>query len=185
MMRVSALRNNGAFNEAMIAGEEAELCVRLRNAGWKIHRIDVPMTLHDAAIISFQQWWRRSRRSGHAFAEGAWLHGFTKERHNVKSVLSIILWGLALPSSAALSFTLVPSLSVAIMLAYGILWWRIMRDQVRKDRSHDDARLYATFIVLGKMPQALGVLQFIWTRLVLRQTQSQLIEYKSPARKDN
>ena len=51
----------GGFNPAVIAGEEPELCVRLRQAGWKIHRLDAEMTLHDAAMTSWRQWWKREQ----------------------------------------------------------------------------------------------------------------------------
>jgi GT2 family glycosyltransferase len=36
MMRVEAFQQVGGFNPALIAGEEPELCVRLRQKGWKI-----------------------------------------------------------------------------------------------------------------------------------------------------
>ncbi len=75
MMRVNALRTVGGFHPSMIAGEEAELCVRLRQRGYKVLRLDDEMTLHDAAMHHFDQWWTRAVRSGHAYAEGMALHG--------------------------------------------------------------------------------------------------------------
>ena len=50
LMRRDAFRAVGGFDPALIAGEEPELCVRLRAAGWRIWRLDAEMTLHDAAI---------------------------------------------------------------------------------------------------------------------------------------
>ncbi len=38
LFRVAALRETGAFNPRVIAGEEPELCVRLRQRGWTIKR---------------------------------------------------------------------------------------------------------------------------------------------------
>ena len=55
MMRAPALQAVGGYRESMIAGEEPELCVRLRQAGWRIHRLDREMTLHDAAITHFSR----------------------------------------------------------------------------------------------------------------------------------
>lgn len=75
MMRVVALAAVNGYRDGLIAGEEPELCVRLRQSGWRIHRLDQEMTLHDAAMTRFSQWWRRTLRSGHAYAEGAWIHG--------------------------------------------------------------------------------------------------------------
>ncbi len=97
MMRVSAFEQVGGFNPALIAGEEPELCVRLRQNGWKIERLDAEMTLHDAQMTGFDQWWKRSQRAGHAYAEGSWLHGNTPERHWVKDTLRIWFWGFVLP----------------------------------------------------------------------------------------
>ena len=74
-MRASAFEAVGGFRDDLIAGEEPELCVRLRAAGWRIWRLDAEMALHDAAMTGFHQWWRRTLRSGYAFAQGADLHG--------------------------------------------------------------------------------------------------------------
>ncbi len=71
LMRVDAFAAVGGFRPELIAGEEPELCVRLRAKGWKVWRLDAEMTLHDAAMTRFSQWWRRSLRAGHAYAEGA------------------------------------------------------------------------------------------------------------------
>ena len=56
MIRASALAAAGGYREDMIAGEEPELCFRLRAAGWRVWRLDAEMTLHDAAMIHFSQW---------------------------------------------------------------------------------------------------------------------------------
>ena len=81
LMRVGALRAVGGYRDSLIAGEEPELCVRLRQAGWYIWRLDAEMTSHDAQISRLSQWWKRTMRAGHAFAEGAALHGAAPERH--------------------------------------------------------------------------------------------------------
>src|SRR5207248_7579001 len=80
MMRVKAVRATGGYRAALIAGEEPELCLRLREAGWKVLRLDAEMTLHDAAMTRFGQWWKRAVRAGHAFAEVSWLHRTSPQR---------------------------------------------------------------------------------------------------------
>jgi glycosyltransferase involved in cell wall biosynthesis len=70
MMRVAALEAVGRYRPDLVAGEEPELCVRLRAAGWEIHALGVPMTLHDAAMTRFAQWWMRTLRTGYAYAQG-------------------------------------------------------------------------------------------------------------------
>ena len=71
MMRVDAFRSAGGFDPSVAAGEEPELCQRLRRAGWKVLRLDAEMTLHDSAMLHFSQWWRRAVRSGYGSADVA------------------------------------------------------------------------------------------------------------------
>jgi hypothetical protein len=66
-----ALRAVGGYRDDLIAGEEPELCVRLRAAGGRVWRLDADMTLARRRDDAWSQWWRRNVRSGHAFAEGA------------------------------------------------------------------------------------------------------------------
>jgi glycosyltransferase involved in cell wall biosynthesis len=97
MMRVAALAGTSGYRVDMIAGEEPELCVRLRVAGWSIQRIDQEMTMHDAAITKYWQWWRRHIRSGYAFAHGAHLHGSPPERMWVWESRRAWVWGSVIP----------------------------------------------------------------------------------------
>jgi len=129
LIRVGALKEVGGYNPDLIAGEEPELCVRLRAKGWEIWRLDVEMTLHDAALTRFGQWWQRTRRGGYAFAQGAAMHGAPPERHCVPALRRIILWGLALPLVTVLGAFVTPW-ALLLLLAWPLqvvrLWWRGM-----------------------------------------------------------
>lgn len=167
MMRLPALRAAGGYRDDLIAGEEPELCVRLRAAGWRIARLDAEMTLHDAAMTRFGQWWQRSRRAGHAFAEGAALHGTRPERHWVRETRRALVWGAALPAAILLSLFVSPWLSLALALAYP--------GQVLRLARHWPLRR-ALFTVLGKFPEAQGALGFYLRRY--RRQRRGLVEYK-------
>lgn len=177
MMRVSALREVGGFDPAVIAGEEPDLCVRLRARGWRILRLNAEMTLHDAAMTRFGQWWRRSVRAGHAYAEGAARHGRPPERHWVRDVRSIVVWGGLFPLVAILAAWPTAGLSlVALPALYAAQIWRIARAQRGRGRSASHSRVYAVFTVLGKFPQLQGVLWY-WSNRV-RGRKTRIIEYK-------
>ncbi len=177
LMRVAAVRAVGGYNDAMIAGEEPELCVRLRLAGWSIQRIDAEMTLHDAGLTRFGQWWKRALRAGHAYAEGAWLHGRGAMRHNRAAVQSALLWGLLVPLAALGLAWLTFGLSLLAWFGLAALQGaRVSAQQRRRGRSNRDAALYATFVQLGKFAQVCGILLFAWRRLARRP--ARLIEYK-------
>ena len=117
MMRASAFTEVGGFDPTLIAGEEPELCVRLRDHGWRIERIDAEMTLHDAAMLRFDQWWKRNVRAGHAFAEGSTLHG-KRTGHWVKETRRIWLWGALVPVVAL--GAAVPTLGLSLGLPGGL-----------------------------------------------------------------
>lgn len=176
MFRVKAFSEVNGFNPGLIAGEEPELCFRLRARGWKILRIDAEMTLHDAAISRFEQWWQRSVRGGHAFAERAWLHGKSPERYMVRETRSGWLWGLIIPIFALGFAWHTYGLSLLLLLAYPVLAYRVWRYARARRLTRADARLYALFCVLIKFPQSVGQLKFYKDRLLGRR--STLIEYK-------
>jgi GT2 family glycosyltransferase len=182
MVRVRAFKEAGMFNPGMIAGEEPELCVRLREAGGKIVRIDHDMTIHDAAMMRFSQWWKRAVRGGHAYAEGCAIHGRPPHRHNLRQVRSALFWGAALPSLsivspiAAVWWPVVLWGTFFFLLGYLALALKILRNMHRRGFSPVDARLYAIACVVGKFPCALGILRF-WANRTLRR-QGKLIEYK-------
>ena len=176
LMRPEAFQAVGGFNPTLIGGGEPELCVRLRREGWKILRIDAEMTLHDAAIARFSQWWNRSRRCGHAYAEGAWLHGLSPQRHWLKESLSNWNWGLFLPL-IALSFAwLTHGWSLLLLLGYPLLALKIFIRSLRHGMGLQNAAPYALFCVLIKFPMVLGQLQFQFNRFRGRHTR--LVEYK-------
>ncbi len=168
LMRLDAVRAVGGYREDLIAGEEPELCLRLRRAGGQVWRIDAEMTLHDAAMTSWRQWWRRTRRAGHAFAEGAALHGAGPERHWVAETRRALLWGAGVPGAAVLAGMLVHPAGFALVLAWPAQVLRLWR------RWGDLPAALAS--VAGKVAEAQGVLGFWADRL--RGRRRGLIEYK-------
>jgi GT2 family glycosyltransferase len=177
MMRVEAFQQVGGFNPTMIAGEEPELCLRLRQKGWKILRLDAEMTLHDAQITRLSQWWKRSFRAGHAYAEGAWLHGREPERHWVRESQRIWFWGLFLPLLTLGMTWPTHGLSLLLLLGYPVLAYRTFLNLRRRNICSQHAALYALSCVLDKFAQVGGAMQFLQRSLL--GTKSVLIEYKN------
>jgi glycosyltransferase involved in cell wall biosynthesis len=69
LMRRAVLAQVNGFDETLIAGEEPEMCRRIRALGWIIRHVDLPMTGHDLAMTKWSQYWRRATRAGYAYAE--------------------------------------------------------------------------------------------------------------------
>ena len=173
MLRADALSRVGKYREDLIAGEEPELCVRLRAAGWHIWRLDVEMALHDAAMTRFGQWWKRTKRSGYAFAQGAHLHGAPPERAGVTQSRSAWIWGAIIPVLAIALAIWSGAWAWAMLLIYPL---QVIRLALRGTRSARENWWRAFFLVLGKFPEVMGQIFFLYNRMAGKT--ARLIEYK-------
>jgi GT2 family glycosyltransferase len=173
LMRTDAFRQVNGYRPDLICGEEPELCVRLRKAGWRIWHLDEDMTLHDAALYRFGQWWKRMIRGGYAFAQGAHLHGAPPERHWISESRRAWIWGLAIPVTALISAAAVDRRALLLFMIYPL---QVVRLALRGRRSTRENWWRAGALVLCKFPEMLGQLKFLSDRY--RHAQSSLIEYK-------
>lgn len=170
VMRVAALREVGSFDPTMIAGEEPELCRRLRVAEWRIMRLAVPMTIHDAAMTQVSQWWRRAVRSGFGYAQAC--HKTLGDRHGAplysRELARAIAWAGALPLLAiGLAVAWHPLLLLLWPAATGLQFLRMAR------REGADAAALAT---IGKYAELDGAIRY-WSR-ALRGSTGGTIVYK-------
>ncbi|MEP2717201.1 glycosyltransferase family A protein [Pseudophaeobacter sp.] len=167
LMRLEALRAVDGYRDSLIAGEEPEMWLRLRHKGWKIWRLEAEMTLHDAQMTRFGQWWNRSRRAGHAFAEGAALHGAPPDRHWVAETRRAVIWGAALPLVLILGALLLSPWALLLGLIYPLQLLRLSRRMGLRP---------AWFSLLGKFAECTGVVEYWGNRL--RGTNRKILEYK-------
>lgn len=168
LVRTDALLSTQGYRDNLIAGEEPEWCVRLRDAGWKIHRLNHDMTLHDAAIHRFSQWWLRTKRAGFAFAAGAALHGTAPHFHWLAETRRAVLWGAAIPALSLIAALIWPPSLLA--------WPGLYALQILRLRARGHGWAHAFFLTLGKIAEASGVAQFHFEKAFDRH--SQIIEYK-------
>lgn len=180
LVRVRAFREVGGFDPLLIAGEEPELCLRLRRRGWVVERIEAEMTRHDAAMLRFRQWWKRAVRAGYAAAEGLAMYGRGHPRG--RSVVSALCWAVGLPVLVLLAVWLLPAPYAAwplfaLPLAYLASIARIACRARRRIERARDAFAYAVFCVLGKWAETQGIATYAWRRAT--RARARLIEYKT------
>lgn len=175
LFRAEALHAVGGFDETMIAGEEPELCYRLRQAGWQIERIDVEMTLHDANITSFSQWWKRAMRYGWTLAEGVWRYGHTMERYNVRPLARTLFWSVVLPVGIAILCLVLPH-AWLMLLFYPLQAARVALREYRSGIPLRLACLGSGLTLACRWAELLGIMRFAVSRL--RSRPQTLIEYK-------
>ena len=173
LIRVSAFKEVDGFLPTLIAGEEPEMCIRLRKKGWKVWHLAHQMMLHDAEMTQFRQWWMRTMRAGYAFAEGAFLHGAAPEHHWVAESKRAWLWGFFIPLTILILALLKPIWAILLLLVYPLQWMRL---SLKSQHPFKTASLQAFFLTIGKFPEMLGQIKFLWHRY--NHKQSQIIEYK-------
>lgn len=173
LIRVEAFKRVGGYRESLIAGEEPELCVRIRQTGYKVWRLDSRMTLHDAAIMHFSQWWKRTVRAGYAFAEGTYLHGVAPEYHWVTESRRSWRWGIYIPLVIVILALIKPIWAILLLLIYPLQWLRL---SLKIQQPFKRACLQAFFLMVGKFAEAFGQIKFLVHRYTNQQ--GKIIEYK-------
>lgn len=154
MMRAAAYRDVGGFDGKMIAGEEPELCSRLRAAKWRIMRLDAPMTIHDAATFRFGQWWKRGVRSGFGYAQ-AWRATRSQGQPLYNRELGRAFgWGAVLPLVSIVGAVIVHPLT--ILLWPGLNLVQVLRWSPRVGVRH------ATLAAVAHFAELVGALRYVW-----------------------
>lgn len=171
MLRAAALDAAGGYPEGMIAGEEPDLALRLRAAGWRIEALPVEMMLHDAAMTRFSQWWRRSVRSGYAYAELAARHGGDYQRR----LLGALFWGAAVPMGFLLCLALGQFGGALMVLALPLA--QFARLVSRQRRPLREGVIVAAFLMFAKVAQTVGSARYWLGRWSRRRPG--LIEYRA------
>lgn len=169
LMRIDVFRAEGGYDPALIAGEEPELCRRLRQDGWQIWRLDAPMTIHDAAMDRFSQWWKRALRSGYGYAQvwdktrrapGKPLYG--------RELTRALFWILGI---ALIAMVAVLIFGMAAVLVAPLLW---ALEVARLSSRHGITR--GCYLLLSKVAEFLGAVRYVKTALI--GNESRAIYYK-------
>jgi cellulose synthase/poly-beta-1,6-N-acetylglucosamine synthase-like glycosyltransferase len=179
IFRRKVLEQTGGYDYSLIAGEEPDLCRRLRDFGYYIRCVEKVMSKHDLAMYRWKQYWRRLLRAGHAFAEISARYRNTSEpiwlsesRHNMAIA---VIQTIAMMLTLVLIFVLhslwpLVVLGIAAMLLTLNTMWR--RSYLKTDRF--TLLLYSIHGHMQQIPIAVG--QIGW--LLTRKRQQRLIEYK-------
>jgi glycosyltransferase involved in cell wall biosynthesis len=180
LMRRSALVKAGGYDEQLIAGEEPELCRRLRAQGYSILHIDHAMTQHDLHITRWSQYWKHGRRAGYAYAQVSDRFKTTGDpfwRADARrGVVLACFWGFTLIAAvvASVRYSYLPMaiwlclfLTASIRSAWRARW---------KDDNAMTLILYGAHSHLQHLPIFVGQLQHLLDKR--RGKQRDLIEYK-------
>jgi acetyltransferase-like isoleucine patch superfamily enzyme len=187
LVRRDALAQVDGFDPNLKAGEEPEMCSRLRATGWVIEHIDEPMTGHDLAIRTWKAYWLRAKRSGMAYAEIA--HKMQKKgdlmwQNEAKRDLVHGSIYLASPLILAALYALSPLIPlIAAVLFFTLLIRTALRSAWKAPTNHMLCMQYAVHVHLQKIPSLFG--QLAWRLNHRRGGATQWVDYKNHAPRPN
>ena len=164
MIRAEVFTEIGGFNPKIIAGEEPELCYRLRKQGWKIWHINTLMGTHDSKVLTFPQFFKRSMRTGYAYQQISCLYSKTDEKLFFKENLSNWFYGGIIPLLTLLLIPIFSFWSLGILLIYPLLILRIFWKMKNHWQPHL-AFFYALACVAAKFPGVLGACRYLGLKL--------------------
>jgi glycosyltransferase involved in cell wall biosynthesis len=181
LIRRDVLERIDGYDERLIAGEDAELCLRIRTLGYKIIHLDRRMTGHDLAIHRFSQYWRRAVRTGYAYAEisersrqsatPVWVEQASRNRLQGVVMLAIVagapILSLALRSLIPIAFGITSIVALSVRTAIRSRW---------KQAGLTTRLLHGLHSHLVQIPILFGQLKYRYDRLIGRT--AELIEYK-------
>ena len=175
MMRVTALAEANGFVEALRGFEDTELSFRFRQAGWRVVCVNADMAIHDARMGTFGQWWTRQVRSGFALGQERAQHAGSNVPYRNRETRSVWILGMLLPA-----FTLAAALpsrgwSLLLLGAYPVMALRIRRRYLRANPAFTSPVLYAASLLAGKIPEAIGLARFGWSRLGRNRSEGRLV----------
>lgn len=175
LVRRHAFEMVDGFEPRLIAGEEPELCYRLRKEGWIVRRIDRLMTFHDAAMKKWSQWARRACRSGYAYMARAQLHFRDGSKYCWRQNARIVLWAAVLPAAAVTLAVAASPWFLLLLALYPVQVLRLRR-ALRTEEASMSPTTYALFSVAGNWLEFSGQMLFLYRRLA--GTEQTIIEYK-------
>jgi glycosyltransferase involved in cell wall biosynthesis len=153
MARTAAFAAAGGFDGNVPAGEEADLCMRVRARGFTVAQIDAYMGTHDMGDIGLRTWWLRNLRTGHGYAQGTGAGRYQREAR------SALAWGIALPVLALACAWPSHGWSMLLLLAFPMQMVRVYLAARGRRWTRWESSCYGFFTVLAKAPEALGVVR--------------------------
>ena len=170
LVRVDAFQEVGGFDPSVVAGEEPEMCSRLRARGSRIMRIDSEMTLHDSAMYTCRQWWRRSFRSGYGGLAVYQRCIGDSPRPFSHLVRSSRIWVIGFPcfllmtTVFGLAWNGVVGAVVGLFIALSLLALQVLRIAWKRWRQRvpfQDSIKYAILISFSKLQEMMGQIRLL------------------------
>lgn len=161
MVRAKAFTEVGGFRDEQLAHEEPEFCARLRDKGWKVWRIDHPMTRHDAAISRLGQFYRRGKRGGAGMCQVVTRKDSPTDGAARQILRRAFFWAAFLPVVGVLGILIDWRVSAAVLLIYALQWLRQSIRAMRAGFAILEGIKVGALSIIAKFAETHGAIEFI------------------------
>ena len=161
MIRAKVFSEIGGMDIAVAAGEEPEMCLRLRRRGWLIARIDREMAWHDANMTNLGQWWQRSVRFGSGSIDvcsrtGGQVYAAHVRRARLWTIGWIIVLLCVIAAKPLFYEAIYLPAVLAVIAIYPLQILRIVAKVRRKGLSLSEALVYGSLMMISKWAELYG-----------------------------
>jgi len=166
LIKKSVLEKTGGYDTDLIAGEDPELSSRIINKGWKIKKIYRLMCYHNINMNSLCQYFKRSFRSGYAFADAgikmlrANEKGWTLQIARILSKPALIIFLLAI-YAAGRSWVMI--LLIFLTIFFPLL--KLKHFQKKYDLTLKTSFIYSLHCILVLWIELIGVICYFAQRI--------------------
>lgn len=156
----------GGFNPLLMTGEEADLCLRVREKGYKVFRLDEYMARHDTDLVNFKDWWKRAVWGGYGDALEYEIMSGKVSCGRRRETRSVLIWAIIMPLLCifgSVGFACVHEsifITFFALLGYFLLISKMSINRVKTGDSIRDAILYSCLNVIRKIPYAIGFFSY-------------------------
>jgi hypothetical protein len=173
MVRALAFQSIGGFDSTVPAGEEPELCQRLRRQCWRLIRLPDQMGWHDAGMNQFAQWWRRQTRGGYSGLDVHLRFGINGHSPFAGQIRSTRMWTLGFPGVGLVAVAIgwsaggsagAVSAGVTMLLLLPVQILRIALRTSRAQVGFKVALANGVFTMIGKWAQLWGQCRYLCDR---------------------
>lgn len=160
-IRAKVFQELGGFNPKIIAGEDTEFCLRVRQAGWILYHAHAVMGTHDTKIGTFGEFWTRCVRTGYSFQQISGLYfNNAKEKLFLRDNISNWVYGGVVPALVILLLLFGYWWGLLLLLIYPLLFLRIYFI-ARKSWPMESSVRYALLCTLSKLPGFVGAAKYL------------------------
>ena len=170
MIRAQVFQEIGGFADEQVAHEEPEFCGRLRKAGFRIWKIDIEMTLHDAAIHSLKQFYSRNRRAGFGITQALARSGMDIDPGGRAILQRAATWALIIPTVILIGLATLGWIAAPGLVIYPaqVVRHAVGNKQCAEGSLHNRFAV-ATLAMVGKFAEAQGALEYLFKLLLRRE----------------